>query len=172
MAGWLLLTLGVASACWQSDSATFSRNWERDRRARIRGMRAATAQNERGRDLAGDELKRFLADTTHESDYDQAPGGRAMRYVERSYFGADGRFIYHNSLWAREPEGREGSRWWVDGPRLCIVNLDMKPEPNCYTIAVRSDGRPQFFIDAPGDESHGLLTSIPTRVERGRMPLP
>lgn len=166
------MTTGLAAACWQSDSATFHENWERDRRARIRGMRAATAQHERGRDLAGDELKHFLADTTHESVFDQAPGGRAMRYVEHDYFAPDGRFVYHNNLWAREAEGREGSRWSVEGPRLCIVNLDMSPDAKCYTIAVRPDGRPQFFIDAPGDESDGLLTSIPTSVHRGRLALP
>src|SRR5262245_8974906 len=135
-------------------------------------MRAATAEQSRGADVVGEDLRRLVAGKTHESIFVQTPSGQRQRYVERSYFAADGRFIYTNSLWARDPGGREGARWRVDGARLCIVNPDMTAEEQCYTIAVRPDGRVQYFIDEPGDETHGLLTKIPTSVHEGQLPPP
>lgn len=172
MASLLALLLAGALGCWESDNETFHRARERERRSRLAGMRSATREIERGRDLAGDELSKFLVDSTQVSVFDRAPSGQAMRYVEHCYFASDGRFVYHNTIWAREPEGREGSRWWIEGPRLCILNLDMSRDPACYAIALRPDGRPQYYIDRPGDESHGLLTKIPTAVHRGRLVMP
>jgi hypothetical protein len=115
---------------------------------------------------------RLVSGRTHESVFERTPSGERGRYVERSYFGPDGRFIYTNSLWARDPDGREDASWRVDGPRLCIVNPAMTSEEQCYTIAVRPDGRVQYFIDAPGEETHGLLTKVPTAVHEGRLPPP
>jgi len=166
------LVLLVASGCWESDSESFRRAWEADRRERIAGMRAATAQSERGTDVSGEDLRRLVADKTHESVYERTPSGEQQRYVERSYFGPDGRFIYTNSAWARDPGGREGAHWRVDGPRLCILNPDMTSTEQCFTIAVRPDGRVQYFIDAPGQETNGLLTKIPTAVYDGPLPPP
>lgn len=168
----LLVVVHGAAGCWESDNASFQRAWEADRRARIAGMRAATAQQARGDDVVGEELRRLVAGRTHESVFERTPSGERRRYVERSYFAPDGRFVYTNSAWARDPDGREGARWRVDGPRLCILNLDMTSTEQCYTIALRPDGRVQYFIDAPGEETHGLLTKIPTTVHDGPMPLP
>ena len=168
----LLVVASVATGCWESDSASFSRAWEADRRARIAGMRAATAQTAHGTDVAGDDLQRLVAGKTHESVYERTPSGERGRYVERSYFAPDGRFVYTNSTWARNPDGRDGARWRVGGPRLCILNPDMTSTEQCYTIAVLPDGRVQYFIDAPGEETHGLLTRIPTSVHDGPLPPP
>jgi hypothetical protein len=168
----ILVLARIASGCWESDNASFQRAWEADRRERIAGMRAATAQTARGADVAGDDLRRLVAGKTHESVYERTPSGEHRRYVERSYFDPDGRFVYANSTWARSPDGREGARWRVDGPRLCILNPDMTSTEQCYTIAIRPDGRVQYFIDAPGEETHGLLTKIPTAVHDGQLPPP
>jgi hypothetical protein len=168
----LLVAALLLSGCYGSDSEEFSRAWEADRQDRVRGMRAATAGTARGRDVAGDELRGLVQGKTHESVYQQAPGGERKRYVERSYFAPDGRFVYLNSLWARDPAGRVGSRWSVDGPRLCVLNLDMSEREQCYTIAVRPDGRVQYFIDDPGSDTNGLLTKVPDAVYDGPLPPP
>lgn len=170
LAGFVLLH--VASGCWESDTASFRRASEADRRERIAGMRAATATQARGTDVVGDDLLRLVSGHTHESVFERTPSGEHRRYVERSYFAPDGRFVYTNSSWARSPDGREGARWRVEGPRLCIVNPDMTSAEQCYTIALRPDGRVQYFIDAPGEETHGLLTKIPTAVYEGQLPPP
>jgi hypothetical protein len=162
----------LASGCWQSDNASFQRAWRADRQKRIAGMRAATAQSERGTDVAGDDLQRLLAGKTHDSVFERTPLGERGRYVERSYFAPDGRFVYTNSLWARDADGREGAHWRVDGLRRCILNPDMTSTEQCYTIAVRPDGRVQYFIDAPGVETHALLTKVPTAVHDGQLPPP
>ncbi len=135
-------------------------------------MREATATSPRGTGVAGEELRRLVAGRTHESVFARTPSGEARRYVERSYFAPDGRFVYTNSLWARDPEGRDGARWRVDDARLCILNPAMTSDEQCYTLAVRRDGRVQYFIDAPGQETHGLLTKIPTAVHDGQLPPP
>ena len=162
----------VASGCWESDNASFQRAWRAERQKRVAGMRAATAQQARGTDVTGDELRTLVSGKTHESVFERTPSGEKRRYVERSYFSPDGRFIYTNSSWVRDPEGREGARWRVDGARLCIVNPDFTSEEQCYTIAVRPDGRVQYFVDEPGDDTDGLLTKIPTSVHDGRLPPP
>ena len=76
-------------------------------------MRAATAGTARGHDVAGEELRGLVQGKTHESVYQQAPGGERKRYVERSYFAPDGRFVYLNSLWARDLRAASGAagRW-------------------------------------------------------------
>jgi hypothetical protein len=166
------LLLPVGSGCWESDNASFQRRWEAERRARVAGMRTATAQSSRGADVSGDDLRRLVAGKTHESVFERTPSGERRRYVERSYFAPDGRFVYTNSAWARSPGGRDGARWRVDGPRLCILNPDFTSEEQCYAVAIRPDGRVQYFIDAPGQETHGLLTKIPTAVHDGPLPPP
>lgn len=168
--GAILLFATLSAGCWESDNQTFQRRWEADRRARVAGMRAATAQTDHGTDVTGDDLRRLVADKTHESVYETMPGGQRGRYVERSYFAPDGRFVYTNSAWARE--GRDGGRWRVDGARLCIVNPEMTSTEQCYTIALARDGRPQYFIAAPGEETDGLLTKVPTSVHDGQLPPP
>jgi hypothetical protein len=162
----------LAAGCWESDNETFQRAWEKERRERIAGMKAATAQQGRGTDVVGEDLRRLVSGKTHESVFARTPSGQKQRYVERSYFSPDGRFIYTNSLWVRDPEGREGATWRVDGPRLCIVNPNFTSEEQCYTIAVRGDGRVQYFVAEPGAETDGLLTKIPTAVHEGQLPPP
>src|SRR5262245_48635984 len=115
-----LVLLHVASGCWESDNASFHRKWAADRRERMDGLRAATAQQARGQDVVVDDLRRLVSGRTHESVYERTPSGERRRYVERSYFAPDGRFVYTNSAWARSPDGLDGARWRVDGPRLCI----------------------------------------------------
>jgi len=167
-----LALLHLVSGCWQSDNASFQRAWEADREKRVAGMRAATSQSARGTDVSGEDLQRLFAGKTHESVFARTPSGERGRYVERSYFAPDGRFVYTNSLWARDADGRDGAHWRVDGPRLCILNPDMTSTEQCYTIAVRPDARVQYFIDAPGEETHGLLTKVPTAVHEGQLPPP
>ena len=168
----LLALIFIAAGCWESDNASFQRARRAERRERIAGMQAATARTTRGVDVAGEDLRRLVSGKTHESIFERTPSGERRRYVERSHFAPDGRFVYTNSTWARSPEGRDGARWRVDGPRLCIVNPDFTSTEQCYTIAVRPDGRVQYFIDEPGDETHGLLTKIPTTVHDGLLPPP
>lgn len=166
------LLLGSLSGCWPSDQESFHRNWEADRARRIDGMRSATAEQARGAPVDGPELIALLEDTTHESVFERGPGGAPGPYVERSYFARGGGFVYTNSHWARDPAGREGDRWSVEGPRLCILSQWFSETPQCYTIALRPDGRIQYFVDDPERETHGLLTSVPTAVHRGRLPPP
>ena len=48
----------------------------------------------------------------------------------------------------------------------------MSEREQCYTIAVRPDGRVQYFIDDPGGDTNGLLTKIPDAVYDGPLPPP
>ncbi|HWP66266.1 MAG TPA: hypothetical protein VNO26_10170 [Candidatus Limnocylindria bacterium] len=57
----------------ESDNASFQRAWEKDRKQRVAGMRAATAQTERGTDVTGDDLTRLLAGRAHASVFVQTP---------------------------------------------------------------------------------------------------
>ena len=61
---------------------------------------------------------------------------------------------------ATSPAGNPEDRWRVDGPRLCVLNHAFSQDEKCYSIAVAPDGAVQFFIDEPGSEYHGLLTSV------------
>lgn len=150
-----------------SDNASFQRRVRAERQRRLAGMRAATAETAVGRRLEGEALVAFLTDRTHVSVFDRTPTGQRTRYVEYRYYGRGGRFVYMNTAWAVSPEGNPDDHWRVDGPRLCVLNHALSRDEHCYTIAVAPDGRIQFYIDAPGDEFHGLLTSIVSIVEEG-----
>ncbi|HWP64720.1 MAG TPA: hypothetical protein VNO26_02260 [Candidatus Limnocylindria bacterium] len=41
-----------------------------------------------------------------------------------------------------------------------MLNHAFTQDEQCYTVAVAPDGAVQFFIDRPGSEYHGLLTSV------------
>lgn len=164
-----VLVLCALAACdWlYSDNANFQRHARAERQRRLAGMRAATAQTPVGRRLEGEALVAFLSDHTHVSVFDRTPSGQHKRYVEYRYYGPGGRFVYVNTEWAVNPDGNPEDRWRVDGRRLCVLNHALSQDEHCYTIAVAPDGRVQFFIDAPGDEFDGLLTSVVSIVEEG-----
>lgn len=167
-----LLALGLLAAvfgceAFRSDAENYARQDRADRARRLVGMKAATQQTARGRDTSGDDLTRLVSGRTHVFVYHMAPGGRPGRYVEYAYFRADGHFVYRNSLWAMNPEGRDGDAWRVDGPRLCVLNGEMSSTEQCYRLAVQPNGRVQYYIDAPGAETDGLLTKITDEVTDG-----
>ena len=165
---WLALAL-VATGCeaFYSDSENFSRQARAEHDRRVAGMRAATAQTPAGAPVAGDALRALLAGRTHVSVYEFSPGGKHERYVEYQYFVPDGRFVYLNTSWATDPNGRPGDTWRVDDPRLCILNQSFGSDEHCYTIAVTPAGHVQYFIHQPGADTHGLLTREVTIVEDG-----
>jgi hypothetical protein len=48
-----------------------------------------------------------------------------------------------------------------------VLNHAFSQDEHCYTLAVAPDGAVQFFIDEPGSEYHGLLTSVVRIVYEG-----
>jgi len=155
----------VACDAVYSDNANFQRQRRAERARRVAGMRAATAQTPTGGRLEGEALRTFLTGHTHVSVFERSPTGQRVRYVERRYYGPEGRFIYVNSAWATDPAGNPADRWRVDGPRLCVLNHALSQDEHCYTVAVTTEGHVQFFIDEPGDDAHGLLTSVVRVIE-------
>ena len=131
-------------------------------------MRAGTAQTPEGTRVAGEALRALVSGRTHVSVFQESPSGRHERYVEYRYYAPGGRFVYINTAWATNPDGDPNDGWRVDGPRLCIMNHDFGPDEKCYTIAVTPEHHVQYFIDRPGAETHGLLTSVVTIVQEGR----
>ena len=163
----VMIVTGCAPA---SDSVASQRKAERARRSAIRDMKTATAQTARGRAVEGEELRAMVNGKTHVFEYERGPGGRSGPYIEYSYFRPDGRFVYRNSLWALDPNGREEDAWRVDGGQLCILNTSFTSSEQCYSLAVTAAGKIQYYISQPGDDSDGLLTKIPTRVLDGPPP--
>jgi hypothetical protein len=171
----IAVALLVLTGCeiFRSDSENAQRRARAERQERLAGMRAATSQTPAGRYLEGRALTDLLSGRTHVSEFQQDPSGRRTRYVEYRYYAAGGRFVYVNNEWAVDPAGNADDHWRVDGPRLCVLNHAFTDKEQCYTVAVAPDGAVQFFIDEPGSESHGLLTSVvrfvydgPPRAER------
>lgn len=150
-----------------SDNEVFHRQWEADRRDRIAGMRAATRDQPRGAAVAGDALRALLRGRTHEFAYQRDPLGNARRYVEYYYFRPDGRLVFRNPPLATDPEGRPTDRWRIDGEHLCMVNGWLTAEERCFTLAVLPNGRVQYFIHHPGDETDALLTKVTTAISDG-----
>lgn len=163
----LLLAPALGCEAFRSDAENFSRQRRAERARAAVGMRAATRQTTRGADVAGEALGRLVSGRTHVFEYGTAPGGRAERYVEYSYFRPDGRFVYRNTQWATSPDGREGDHWRVDGTRLCVLNGSFSAEEHCYRLAAQPDGRVQYYVANPGDETDGLLTKITNRIIDG-----
>jgi hypothetical protein len=163
----LVLCTLVGCDAFYSDNENFQRHARAERQRRLAGMRAATAQTVVGRRLEGAALVAFLTDHTHVTVFDRTPSGQRQRYVEYRYYGPGGRFVYVNTEWALNPDGNPDDRWRVDGPRLCVLNHAFSQDEHCYTVAVAPDGRVQFFIDAPGEDSDGLITSVVSIVEEG-----
>lgn len=154
-----------------SDAEVFHRQWEADRQDRIAGMKAATRQQARGTPVAGDALRALLAGRTHEFDYQQDPLGRAGRYVEYYHFQRDGRLVFRNP--PMPPSGaQESDRWRVDGDRLCVVTAWLTADERCFTLAVLPNGRVQYFVHRPGDETDGLLTKVTSATFDGPPPTP
>jgi hypothetical protein len=165
----VLLSIVTTVGCeaFRSDAENFSRQRRAERARAVAGMRAATQQTARGADVAGDALARTVSGRTHVFEYGTSPGGRAERYVEYSYFRPDGRFVYRNTAWATNPEGRDGDHWRVDGARLCVLNGEYSADEHCYRLAVQPDGRVQYYVADPGAEEDGLLTKVTKRIVDG-----
>ena len=164
-----LLALVAVTGCeaFRSDAENYAREQRAERARRLAGMKAATHEIPRGTDAAGDALTRLVSGRTHVFVYSTSPTGRAERYVEWSYFRPDGRFVYRNNQWALDPDGRDGDHWRVDGNRLCVVNQAMTHDEQCYRLAVQAEGRVQYYVAAPGDETDGLLTKVTDAVTEG-----
>lgn len=167
-----LVALVVLAGCevFHSDSENLVRQQRAERERRIAGMRTATQQAAPGRRLTGDALAVAVRGRTHIFAYAVAPGGTARRYVEYSFFRADGHFVYRNSQWATDPDGREGDRWRVSDEDLCVVSGEFTPDERCYALTALPDGRVQYFIHAPGDETDGLLTKVTDEIRDGAAP--
>lgn len=163
----LLVAPTLGCEAFRSDAENFSRQRRAEHSRAVAGMRSATQQTTRGTDVAGDALTRMVSGRTHVFEYGSAPGGRAERYVEYSYFRPDGRFVYRNTQWATNPDGRDGDYWRVDGPRLCVLNGSFSADEHCYRLAEQRDGRVQYYIAQPGDDADGLLTKITNRIVDG-----
>jgi hypothetical protein len=163
----VLLALTFGCEAFRSDAENYARQERAERARRLVGMKAATHQTARGADVAADALTRLVSGRTHVFTYGMSPGGRAERYVEYSYFRPDGHFVYRNSQWAMNPDGREGDHWRVDGARLCMLNGEFSSTEQCFRLAVQPDGRVQYYIDAPGAETDQLLTKITNDVIEG-----
>ena len=165
----VLLALVAAIGCeaFRSDAENYAREQRAERARRLAGMQAATRETARGTNVAGDALVGLVSGRTHEFVYQVAPSGHAGRYVEWCYFRPDGRFVYRNNQWALDPDGRDGDHWRVDGDRLCVVNQAMTSQEQCYRVAVQAEGRVQYYVAAPGNETDGLLTKITDAVTEG-----
>jgi hypothetical protein len=163
----LVAAMLVGCEALHSDAENFARQERAERARRLAGMKAATQQTAHGREVSGDALAQLVSGRTHVFVYGTTPGGRAERYVEYGYFRPDGRFVYRNTQWATDADGRDGSHWRIGGERLCVLNVDMSSDEQCYRLAVQTDGRVQYFIAAPGTASDGLLTKVTDRVTEG-----
>ena len=163
----LLLAPTLGCEAFRSDAENFSRQRRAERARTADGMRAATRQTTRGADVAGEALGHPVSGRTLVFEYGTAPGGRAERYVEYSYFRPDGRFVYRNTHWATSPDSRDGDQWRVDGARLCILNGSFSAAEHCYRLAAQPDGRVQYYVAEPGAETDGLLTKITNRIIDG-----
>lgn len=163
----LLIAATLGCEAFRSDAENFSRQRSAERARAVAGMQAATRQTPRGTDVTGEALTRLVGGRTHVFEYGVAPGGRAGRYVEYSYFRPDGRFVYRNTDWATDPAGRDGDRWRVDGVRLCVLNGAFSADEHCYRLAEQPDRRVQYYIADPGTEADGLLTKITNRIIDG-----
>lgn len=163
-----LVVLLVLAGCevFHSDSENSLRQQHAERERRIAGMRAATQQAATGQRLTGDALTRAVRGRTHVFTYAVAPG----RYVEYSFFRADGHFVYRNSQWATDPDGRDGDHWRVSDEYVCVVSGEFTPDERCYALTALPDGRVQYFIHAPGDETDGLLTKVTDEIRDGAPP--
>jgi hypothetical protein len=159
------LLLLVLTACQYGDGAAFSREREKERQRRIKSMKAATAEQARGRNIGAEELAGFVSGKTHVFEYGSDPLGRRGRYVEYHYFRPDGRYVFLNTSTQNDPEGKPEDRWRVDGSRLCIVNTWFTSDENCYEVALLPNGRVQYYIHDPGDQTHGLLTKVTNAVQ-------
>jgi hypothetical protein len=166
---WLLVGIVPTLGCeaFRSDAENFSRQRRAEHARAVAGMRMATSQTARGADVAGDALTRLVSGRTHVFEYGTSPGGRAGRYVEYSYFRPDGRFVYRNTEWATDPQGRDGDHWRVDGARLCVLNGDFSSDEKCYRLAVQPDARVQYYIAETGADTDALLTKVTTRILDG-----
>ena len=163
----LVMAATLGCEAFRSDAENFSRQRDAERARAVAGMRAATRQTARGAGVAGDALTRTVSGRTHIFVYGMAPGGRAGRYVEYSYFRPDGRFVYRNTDWATSPDGRDGDHWRVDGERLCVLNGAFSADEHCYRLATQPDGRIQYYVADPGNEADRLLTKVTDRVIEG-----
>lgn len=161
-----LLVLLALTACASDSEHALKRNRE-ERARRTAAMREATKQTEHGAPLAGDALRDALAGRTHVFEYEVRPNGERARYVVTDFFASDGRLVHLDHWIARNAE--RGDAWRVDGSRLCERIAAYSPDERCFTLARDARGRMQYYIDAPGEPSHGLLTSVTTRVVDGEI---
>jgi drug/metabolite transporter superfamily protein YnfA len=167
---WMGAMALIGCEAFYSDNENFQRQSRAEHARRVAGMRAASAQTPVGTRLEGEGLRALLSGRTHVAVFGVSPSGRRERYVEYRYYAPGGQFVYVNTAWARDPKGNPSDRWRVDGPRLCVLNQAFTADEQCYTIAVTAKGHVQYFIDRPGDDTHGLLTSVISIIQDGAPP--
>lgn len=162
------LLMPALAACTLKSDAQYASDQSRQRNEQaVRGMQAATQQTTRGQDLSGSALTAALAGKTLVDRYQRSPYGRAEPYVVQKHFASDGRFVVVDQPREYGALTNDQDRWRVDGPRLCIKGPPSQSEWKCYRMAVTSDGALQWFIDAPGTPSHGLLTIVTREILNG-----
>lgn len=171
LAAFMIASLAIGafqSACLPvSDNASFQRAKDKERERGLEAMRDATRSAPVGQRFAGKALTAQLSGKTHVFVYQTNPGGKKKRYVEQKYYRPDGRLVYVNTEGARAPDESESNYWRVEGDRLCAVNVVVSTEERCYTIAVQTNGKVQYFIAEQGSEYDGLLSLVTDEVRDG-----
>lgn len=163
----LALLLLLCACGPYGDGAYASRQAERERKVRLGELKAATAEQPSGRFVASTDLAPLVSGRTHVFEYVSDPQGNKNRYVEYQFFRPDGRFVFMNTTYMKDPEGKPEDHWRVDGDRLCIVNTYLTQEERCFRLAVLPNGRIQYYISSPGTEWDKLLTKVTDQVLEG-----
>lgn len=164
----LLLILSLAGCeAFHSDSENFARQRKKEQEERVAGMRSATATTEKGKLMEGEALRRLVSGKTHSFIYQTTPTGKRERYVEKLYFEPNGHLVYRNNQWALSADGKKEDYWKASGERFCVLLQDMGRDEQCFTLALLANGRVQYYIHRPGNETHGLLTKVTDRVDDG-----
>jgi len=166
----VLGAVGVAGCGPYGDGAAAMRAHRKEVERRTRGMRRATSETPRGRDLAGEELVRALSGRSLVFRYGSFPGGRRGSYVLYRYYRPDGGFVVADNWLHGRGELDEGDRWTVEGPRLCVLQQSHSQRPSCYRLARAEDGTLQFYVDDPDEPYHGLLTTSTREILDGPPP--
>jgi len=161
----LLVPLLLVLTSCASDSE-YALKANRDERAqRTAAMQDATRQTPRGAPLAGPALLDAVAGRTHLFEYETRPNGERVRYVVTDFFARDGHLVHLDHWAARKADPQDA--WRIDGGRLCERIAAYSTTERCFALALDAQGRIQYYVDAPGEPSHGLLTSVTSRVIDG-----
>lgn len=169
---WLILSaVAIATlygGCTTLSDGEYAQKQARKRRARaLVSMKESTAQTPRGRDVKAEELEALVSGRTHIFIYGKTPSGGKGPYITYHYYRPDGQFVFLNTESESNFDGREGDHWRVDGNRLCVIRQWYSHEEGCFRLAVLPNGRVQYYIDDPGGDYHGLLTTITDEIQEG-----